>query len=322
METQANTRVGLFVIGALVVAIAAVVVLGSARLFHKAHPFILVFRGDINGLRVGAPVKIKGVTIGSVVDIQLQLNVGLESVASRGGGIKIPVLIEIDERRITRVAHASTIDMDQDVRRAIQQGLRAQLAMESFLTGILYIDLDMRPGAPENFEMPRNSIPQEIPTLKTALEQVQSTAAKLMSQLDKVRLDQLFATTQQTLTEIGDLARSPDLKSAIGSLNQTETSLRDTAQSIRGLAHHIDNQVGPIAASIENGAHDIDVAVQKAQVDLEHIQAGLAPDAPLIYRTNQALENISAAAHSLRELSDYLQRDPSAVVRGRYYGRQ
>src|SRR5215469_12757675 len=128
MRTQANARlVGAFILGALVLAITAVAVLGSGRLFRKTHPFILVFRGNINGLRVGAPVKIKGVTIGSVIDIQLRLNLGLESVTNSHGGIQIPVLIEIDENRIRR--GASDLTISQDVRRAVQQGLRAQLAM-------------------------------------------------------------------------------------------------------------------------------------------------------------------------------------------------
>jgi paraquat-inducible protein B len=212
--------------------------------------------------------------------------------------------------------------MSQDVRRAVQQGLRAQLAMESFVTGILYIDLDMHPGSPEHYEMPSNSWPQEIPTLKTTFEAAQSTAAKLISQLDKIHLDELVKTANQTIAALGDLARSPDIRSALLSLNQTATRLGDTAQSIRELTKHVDRQVGPMAVSIEKGAHDIDIAVQKAQIALDRIQSGLQPDAPLIYRANEALQNVSAAARSLRELSDYLQRNPSAIVRGRYYGNQ
>src|SRR5215467_9894924 len=101
MRTQANARlVGAFILGALVLAITAVAVLGSGRLFRTTHPFILVFRGNVNGLRVGAPVKIKGVTIGSVTDVELRLDFGLEGVGSSQGGIKIPVLIELDESRI------------------------------------------------------------------------------------------------------------------------------------------------------------------------------------------------------------------------------
>jgi paraquat-inducible protein B len=321
MRTRADARlVGGFVLGAAALAIAAVAVLGSGRLFRKTYPFILVFRGNVNGLRVGAPVKIKGVTIGLVTDIDIRLNLGLESVASSQGGIKIPVLIEINERRINR--GAKDLSISQDVRRAVQEGLRAQLAMESFVTGVLYIDLDMHPGAPENYEMPRDSWPQEIPTLKTTFEQAQSAAAKIISQLDKIQLDQLVKNANQTIAAVGDLARSPDIRSALLSLNQTAVSLGHTAQSIRELTEHVDRQVGPVAASIEKSAGDIDIAVQKAQVALDHIQAGLQPDAPLVYRANLALENVSAAARSLRELGDYLQRNPSAIVRGRYYGNQ
>jgi len=238
----------------------------------------------------------------------------MRSIAYGTGGIRIPVLIEIDENRVTGFA------ITRDVRDAVQEGLRAQLAMESFVTGILYIDLDMHPGAPQNYEMPPHSEPQEIPTLKTTFEQAQSAAAKIISQMDKIQLDQLVTTANQTIAAFGDLARSPDIRSAVASLNQAANSLGNTAQSIRDLTEHVDRQVAPMAASIEKGARDIDVAVQKAETALDHIQAGLQPDAPLIYRANQALENVSAAARSLRELGDYLQRNPSAIVRGRYYG--
>jgi paraquat-inducible protein B len=321
MRRAADVRlVGAFVLGAVALAIAAIAVLGSGRLFRKTYPFILVFRGNVNGLRVGAPVKIKGVTIGSVTDIELQLDIGLESVGSSAGGIKIPVVIEIDANRLNRPAKGPA--MSQDVRRAVKQGLRAQLAMESFVTGLLYIDLDIHPETPEHYEMPPNSWPQEIPTLKTTFEAAQSTAARIISQLDRINLDELVQTADRSIAALGDLARSPDIRSALLSLNQTATRLGDTAHSIGELTEHVDRQVGPMAASIEKGARDIDMAVQKAQIALDRIQAGLQPDAPLVYRANEALQDVSAAARSFRELSDYLQRNPSAIVRGRYYGNQ
>jgi paraquat-inducible protein B len=322
MKRRANARlVGLFVIGAVVLAIAAVAVLGSGRLFHQTQGFILVFRGNVNGLRVGAPVKMKGVAIGSVTDIQLRLQFGPQGEASNDNGrIEIPVLIQIDQSRIvSRGENARRSNVAEGLRSAIGQGLRAQLAMESFVTGILYIDLDIHPGAPEHYELPRNSKPPEIPTLKTTFEEAQSAAAKIISQLDKIQLDQLINTANHTLGAIGDLARSPALQSAFVSLNGTAVSLRDTAISIRELTEHVDRQVGPMAANMQKGAHDIDLAVQKAEAALDHIQTTLEPDSPLVYRADEALQNVSAAARSLRELGDYLQRNPSAIVRGRYY---
>jgi len=320
MRTRADARViGAFVVGAFALAVVTVLALGSGRLFRKTDRFILVFRGNVNGLRVGAPVKIKGVTIGSVTEIQLRLNFGLQSVASGDGGIQIPVLIEIEEKRIGGRRNASGLSVAEDVRRAVRQGLRAQLAMESFVTGMLYIDLDMRPGTPANLELPPDSEPQEIPTLKTTYEQAQSAAAKLISQLDRIQLDQLVATANRTVAAFGDLARSPTLQSALVSLDKTASSLGNAAQSIRELTEHVDREVGPMAASMQKGAHDIDIAVQQAQIALGHIQATLDPDSPLVYRANQTLEEVSAAARALRELGDYLQRNPSAIVRGRYY---
>jgi paraquat-inducible protein B len=317
MRTRADARlVGAFVLGAVGLAIAAVAVLGSGRLFRQTQPFILVFRGNVNGLQVGAPVKIKGVTIGSVTEIELRLNLGSPNASGSKRGIQIPVMIEIDPKRVR------DLTISRDVHRAIQEGLRAQLAMESFVTGILYIDLDVHPGSPENFEMPAGSFPQEIPTLKTTFEQAQSAAEKIISQLDKIQLDRLVNTADQTIAAFGNLARSPDIRAALLSLNQTAIRLGDTAQSIHELTEHIDRQVGPMAASIEKGADDVDIAVKKAQVSLDRLQAGLQPDAPLVYRANLALENVSAAARSLKDLSDYLQRNPSAIVRGRYYGEQ
>jgi paraquat-inducible protein B len=314
MRVQPNARlVGAFVLGAVALAITAVAVLGSGRLFHKSVPFVLVFRGNVNGLRVGAPVKIKGVTIGSVTDIELRLNL-VDNLKYDTDGIRIPVLIAIDEDR------AKGFAVGGDVQRAVKHGLRAQLAMESFVTGILYIDLDMHPGTPENYEMPLDSKPQEIPTLKTTFEEAQSAAAKIISQLDKIQLDRLINSANQTIAAFGDLARSPEIAAAIASLNQTAKSLGDTARSIHELTLNVDRQVAPMVANIERAAHDIDTAVQQAQTALNRIQTGLEPDAPLVYRANQALENVSAAARSLKELTDYLQRNPSAIVRGRYYG--
>ena len=81
--------IGAFVLGAVALIVIAILVFGSGRLFRQTKDFVLYFDNSVNGLRIGAPVKIKGVEIGSVKDIRLQLEKNKELN-------KIPVIIEID----------------------------------------------------------------------------------------------------------------------------------------------------------------------------------------------------------------------------------
>src|SRR5271168_1834419 len=97
--------VGAFVLGAIGLILAAVVVFGSGNLFRKTHDFVIFFGGDINGLRVGAPVKFKGVEIGQVAKIRLRLEQQVNQSGQLRADVPIPVIIELDEEKI--VSHGS-----------------------------------------------------------------------------------------------------------------------------------------------------------------------------------------------------------------------
>ena len=83
MARRANPKaVGVFILGALALAVTAVVALGSGRLFQKSNQYVLFFAGNVNGLRVGAPVKFKGVEVGSVTNVLLNLNIDSQPIAA------------------------------------------------------------------------------------------------------------------------------------------------------------------------------------------------------------------------------------------------
>src|SRR5262249_62254129 len=88
------TLIGAFVVGALALLVVAIIAFGSGQLFRKTREFVLYFEGSVNGLHIGAPVKFKGVEIGSVKNILLQLN---KDMAVN----EIPVIIEIDLKKLT-----------------------------------------------------------------------------------------------------------------------------------------------------------------------------------------------------------------------------
>lgn len=95
MSIRANpTAIGLFMIGAVVLAVAGVVVLASSTWFSKQSTFISYFSESVNGLEVGAPVKFQGVPVGQVTDILIQIE-------SRDRSFQVPVQYDVDLTRLT-----------------------------------------------------------------------------------------------------------------------------------------------------------------------------------------------------------------------------
>jgi paraquat-inducible protein B len=220
--------------------VAAVMIIGSRRLFRPRYEYVLFFKGNVNGLRVGAPVKFKGVEVGTVARILLSLDLPQAPQGSLDTGIgpdiKIPVMIELEASRLrSRGAGGVNLADPKFMRRAIDHGLRAQLALESILTGLLYVDLDMHPGTPANLVLPAGAQAQyqEIPTLPTAFEEAQSAAARVVATLDHVDFPKLVASISQTLNAIKDIMSSPEIKQSAGNLNRAVASLDRTAVSIR-----------------------------------------------------------------------------------------
>src|SRR5580693_4120272 len=133
MAKRANPAfVGTFVIGAIALAVAAVALLGSGDLFRERHQFVCFFKGNVNGLRVGAAVKFKGVEIGEVREILLSLSAGAGPVnLGNSNEIKIPVVIQLNQGRIIKHGASSINVVDPaGMKLAIARGLRAQLATE------------------------------------------------------------------------------------------------------------------------------------------------------------------------------------------------
>src|SRR5437899_5737823 len=182
-----SAAVGVFVIGSVALMVTAIVLLGSGRLFRKQHGFICFFKGTLNGLKVGAPVKVRGVEIGSVTEILLRLPPGDGVLRTHELISSLPVIIEVNESQLKRQGGTSDVLRPEELDALIKGGLRAQLNTESLLTGLLYVDLDLHPGSPLNLQIePGSGRYPEIPTIPTDLEQVQETAMRALARLDKV----------------------------------------------------------------------------------------------------------------------------------------
>ena len=320
------TMVGAFVLGALGLGVLAVMIFGSGQFFTGKSSYVLYFDRDVNGLRVGAPVKFRGVDIGTVEAVLLSLS-GLDQQSTSAPNVKIPVVIAIDAKKIENRGAQDDLSDPAVMRHAIALGLRAELQMQSFVTGVLYIDLDMHPGTEAKFTMntfERRNLRyqgiQEIPVLPTALEQAQATLTKVIQELGKADLPGLFQAISQTAHGVNNFVNSTDLKDSVDQLGVAARNLSEAAVSIRTLATRVGTEVGPLSASLTRSSNQAGEALKQMQLTFSRLQYVVQPESPLNYKLTQTLEDLSSAALAVHELADMLQRNPSALVRGRFVG--
>jgi len=304
----------------MTLAVIAIVIFGSGRLLRKHHEFVCFFKGNLNGLKVGAPVKFAGVQIGSVTRIRLRLLPSEGKVrAGLTNQVLLPVICEIDETAIVSQGGTGESLNRRGLEQMIHAGLRAQLAMESFLTGLLYIDLNIHPGAPLELVLaPGTSTYLEIPTIQTSLQEVQERAMKALARLDQIDFAGLIRSMTDTSVSISNLASSPALKAAIDSLATAASSLEKVSVSVNQMVNNVPAKIDPLIASLTTTSGDAALALQQAKETLAQVQATFEPGTPLTYELTKALEDVSSASTAIRQLAEYLERNPSALVRGKY----
>ena len=303
--------IGAFVLGAIGLAVLSVVLFGSGRLFRETVPFVLSFSGSVNGLNVGAPVKFKGVEIGSVTDVRLTLGEGTAAPVTR-----IPVLIEIDQDKVESQGSRADLWDPAVVKALIDAGLRGQLNAQSLVTGLLFVELDFHPGTPVEFAGTGGPY-QEIPTVQTVLEKAQSALGEIIGNIQQIELKPLIDHATQALDGINKLVNSPDTQRAVAALDDTLAGMNEAMAALKVASLSLDKRAVEIAGSVAQFSSDMRYALKTMRKTLTTVDGFVEPSSPLAVRLNATLEEVSNAARSLRILADYLERNPSALVRGR-----
>jgi paraquat-inducible protein B len=319
MGSKANPAViGAFVVGAIALAIAGVVVFGSGQFFTQTTRVVAFFSADVSGLNVGAPVRFKGVQIGTVKDIRLRLPGEQRGIDAQviARGIRIPVVMQIDNQKLSEEG-GGPLDRAR-LKHLIDLGLRAQLVSESLVTGLLAVQLNFLPDTPQTYVMPPDSSPPEIPTVPTSLEQLQSTAQAIVAKLEEIHFDRLVKSATEALDAVKQVAQAPGLHSAIDDLPKVVANVNEAVVALRTLTQQIDKQEGPVFESLVRASEKAGATMEQAQSALVTFKTLVDPNAPAAVELTASLRDIGAAARSLKLLTDYLERHPSALVRGRY----
>ncbi|MDD2501428.1 MAG: MlaD family protein [Geobacter sp.] len=250
--------------------------------------YLLVFKESVRGLSVGAPVDLRGITVGEVTKIKAELDPASKNVT-------MVVQIRFYPERLKPRSQASSeqksiADSHKLLDAMVKKGFRAQLKSGSLLTGQLYVALDFFPeAAPARINWSRN--PALLPTIGGNMAQFQTSLMKIVQKLEKMPLEELTSDARKTVQ-----------------------SLDATLKSADKLLKNIDTTVVPETRLM---MEDVRKTLDGANKALAEVKQTMATDAPLQVDLRDTLRELGKAAQSLRVLGDYLERNPEALLRGK-----
>jgi len=329
-RTPNPKALGAFITVAGILLVAMVLFFGSASIFRQHARFILFFDQSVNGLNVGSPVKFRGVPIGSVDRILIRAEgQAPESTA-------IPVIIKVDRERLEdQLGGAGNLFQPKTTEACIESGLVAQLSLESFITGQLFVEFSVEPSKVKGYEkrlVESNGI-VEIPTLGSPLDEVTDDVVEIVTEIGEVDFHKLTENLNAVLENLAatlggidsenlsrSIAEAADSVSAFvdaGEMEATLDTLRATLEKVGRTVESYDLKEGPMADALSEATERFGQTLTKLDRLVENADAMVDPESVLRYELENTLRELGRAARSIRALADYLERNPNALVTGR-----
>lgn len=346
MSKRANPAlIGVFVIAALAILIATIIYFGSGKYGGNWYRFSVYFQGSAAGLQVGAPVVLKGVSIGQVSSVQVGFYPEDEDFI-------VPVVIDIDGDKILWTEDFIAQNGTKTLKNLIEQGLRARLDLQSIVTGQLRVNLGFFPGTELVFRGRDGGHP-EIPSIPSAMEE-------LISALQEFPIEKLATSSLRIVEGLDRLINSPKITGILDELHAATTDVRHMVtslekqavpagekiaivleevrvlvqdgqsfmESLRGnldnvtgdtrmLIRNMDSGLKPAITDIRQAAASAESAFRAADGTFKSADEMLGTESPLRYELLTLMRNLTDAARSLKIMTDYLERHPDALIRGK-----
>jgi len=323
MSIRANpTAIGLFLIGALVLTVSGTAVLASTTWFDKRSTFVSFFQESVNGLENGAPVKFQGVPVGTVTGILIQID-------ERDKTFQVPVQYEIDLTRLTTELGTFVNLADPEVmRRQITDGLRAQLQMESIVTGQLYIELSYRSDpAPAVLETRLTAFP-EIPTAPSLMAALGTGAGSLVADMMQVlfQVNQMLADVDMpeinaavvaSAEAVERMVNSPEIIAALAQVPIMTAQVNRTMEHVELLVGKAAASIDPLQAQFATTNAEMVATLQSLRRTMEETHGVLSTDSGIGFGLQAALASLREAADALSLLATSLEQNPDMLLRGR-----
>ncbi len=315
------TSIGLFIVIGVALLVIGLLLFSSSKLFSRTQDEIVYFDKSLNGLEEGAPVKYRGVTIGSVKRVMINFNQSPNDYA-------LPVIIEVQRKLVwERFGDESLLAFTpESMERRVRNGLRATLQTESLVTGVLFVGLDFHPKAPPPVFHQLKKIYVEIPSEPTDVQQLMNNIASLDLKSVEKNLNALLINLNSSISSLHTAEIHDDITKVLGSVDRLVSSpdlkndlaaMHTTLDQYRLLGEKFNNRIDPLADDVTKTLAEADRALAQVRGAAQNVRIQLAPDAPLPNDLDQALHQLSDAVQSLSSLLDYLKQHPNALITGR-----
>ncbi len=336
MSRKANpATIGAFVIAALALLVAGLLLFASGSLFSDSSRHAVFFEGSVRGLTVGSPVLFKGVRVGQVTEITLEVN-------GTSLDIDAPAIIEIEDDQFKTVGEIDDRwergGEEAVINALIERGLRAQLQTQSFVTGQLAVQLDFLsdPSSKPVYRMPEDSSyasMHEIPAVASDMEEVARRAQQFILELQNVPVGEIAKQVQDTLASIEGLAdsaeltgaiaaarslmESPAIPAAFANVSRAADQADSAMQALSELAGRTDASLPPVLEEANAALAGLRQVLLEAEGTLSAARATLARDSDVRVRVNLLMDELTRTSRSLRALTEMIQRQPESLLRGR-----
>lgn len=317
-ENAHSVAIGGFIVGALLIAVVTLLFVLGSGLPGQRQQVVMVFDGSVKGLTIGAPVALRGVEIGEVTGINLLLD---EET------MKLIMVVEasVSSERIQGIGlgGASSELIDE----LIARGLRAQLNLQSLLTGLLYVQLDFHPDTAVQLA-DIDSDRRQIPTIPTGLE-------RFTRQIESLDIAAMANDVQEIAQGLKALVQQEDVHALPGELRATLASLKQTSEALNHtvqaagpqLDSLLESSAGLVADSraelprlfqrFDESLGSLEQAAGEFGQAMQQIDSLVGEDSATTWQLNQALRELTQAGRALQSLARTLEEQPEALLRGK-----
>ncbi|HVS54139.1 MAG TPA: MlaD family protein [Opitutaceae bacterium] len=329
MKTKVSPAiVGAFVIGAFALGIVALLTFGGVNFFQKPQRFVVYFDESIQGLDLGSPVKLRGVRVGRVVDLNIRYDRKTNHSA-------VAVVCELTRNKLADVT-GTEIDATKraELQQLVDHGLRAQLGFLGLATGLLFVELDFMDPAQYPLPPPNADVKYvTIPAVPSQLSEFQARATDLLAKVNRidfegitVELKKLMVETRTRLegvdfkgvaeqwkktgAQLETLAASADVKRTFDNLNGAIADLRATLAKV-------DAQVEPAGKELKDALAEVQRTVGTFNETAVVARRFIAANASVGDELGETMEHLNEAADAVKRLADFLERNPNALITGK-----